>query len=73
MCRSNMRDLDRIGGAGRGVELWRSDRRRYFRCCGRVAAGYGTLYVLVGTFHLIGCSAILLFAGKIQPFRAVTS
>jgi MFS transporter, ACS family, hexuronate transporter len=29
--------------------------------------GYGTLFVLVGTFHLIGYSAILLFAGKIQP------
>ncbi len=32
--------------------------------------GYGTLFVLVGTFHLIGYSAILLFAGKIQPLRA---
>jgi ACS family hexuronate transporter-like MFS transporter len=32
--------------------------------------GYGTLFVLVGTFHLIGFSAILLFAGKIQPLRA---
>jgi ACS family hexuronate transporter-like MFS transporter len=29
--------------------------------------GYGTLFVLVGTFHLIGYSAILLFAGKIEP------
>ena len=32
--------------------------------------GYGTLFVLVGTFHLIGYTAILLFAGKIQPLRA---
>jgi ACS family hexuronate transporter-like MFS transporter len=32
--------------------------------------GYGTLFVLVGTFHLIGYSAILLYAGKIQPLRA---
>ena len=32
--------------------------------------GYGTLFVLVGTFHLIGYSAILLFDGKIQPLRA---
>ena len=31
--------------------------------------GYGTLFVLVGTFHLIGYSAILLFAGKIQSLR----
>ena len=26
--------------------------------------GYGTLFVLVGTFHLIGFLAIVLFAGK---------
>jgi MFS transporter, ACS family, hexuronate transporter len=32
--------------------------------------GYGTLFVLVGTFHLIGFLAIVLFAGKIQPLRA---
>jgi ACS family hexuronate transporter-like MFS transporter len=32
--------------------------------------GYGTLFVLVGTFHLIGYTTILLFAGKIQPLRA---
>ena len=32
--------------------------------------GYGTLFVLVGTFHLIGYSAILLFAGKIKPLCA---
>jgi ACS family hexuronate transporter-like MFS transporter len=31
--------------------------------------GYGTLFVLVGTFHLIGFLAIVLFAGKIQPLR----
>ena len=31
--------------------------------------GYGTLFVLVGTFHLIGFLAILLFAGKIEPLR----
>jgi ACS family hexuronate transporter-like MFS transporter len=29
--------------------------------------GYGTLFVLVGTFHLIGFLAIILFAGRIQP------
>jgi ACS family hexuronate transporter-like MFS transporter len=32
--------------------------------------GYGTLFVLVGTFHLIGYTAILLFTGTIQPLRA---
>jgi ACS family hexuronate transporter-like MFS transporter len=32
--------------------------------------GYGTLFVLVGTFHLIGFLAILLFAGRIQPLRS---
>jgi MFS transporter, ACS family, hexuronate transporter len=31
---------------------------------------YGTLFALVGTFHLIGFLAIVLFAGKIQPLRA---
>jgi len=30
---------------------------------------YGTLFVLVGTFHLIGFLAIVLFAGRIQPLR----
>ena len=30
---------------------------------------YGTLFVLVGTFHLIGFLAILLFVGRIQPLR----
>ena len=32
--------------------------------------GYGTLFVLVGTFHLIGFLAILLLGGKIQPLRS---
>jgi MFS transporter, ACS family, hexuronate transporter len=32
--------------------------------------GYGTLFLLVGTFHLIGFLAILLFAGRIQPLRS---
>ena len=31
--------------------------------------GYGTLFVLVGTFHLIGFLAIMLFAGRIHPLR----
>jgi len=31
--------------------------------------GYGTLFFLVGTFHIIGFLAILLFAEKIQPLR----
>ena len=31
---------------------------------------YGALFVLVGTFHLIGFLAIILFGGKIQPLRA---
>ena len=29
--------------------------------------GYGTLFTLVGSFHLIGFAAIVLFGGKIQP------
>ena len=33
--------------------------------------GYGTLFVLVGTFHLVGFLAILLFAGRIQPLRSI--
>ena len=33
-------------------------------------SGYGTLFVLVGTFHLIGFLAILLFGGRIQPLRS---
>lgn len=32
--------------------------------------GYGTLFVLVGTFHLIGFLAIMLFGGRIQPLRS---
>lgn len=32
--------------------------------------GYGTLFVLVGTFHLFGFFAILLLGGKIQPLRS---
>lgn len=32
--------------------------------------GYGTLFFLVGTFHLIGFFAILLFAGTIHPLRS---
>jgi ACS family hexuronate transporter-like MFS transporter len=31
---------------------------------------YATLFVLVGTFHLIGFLAIFLFAGRIQPLSA---
>jgi ACS family hexuronate transporter-like MFS transporter len=31
---------------------------------------YGGLFVAVGTFHLVGFAAILLRAGRIQPFRA---
>jgi ACS family hexuronate transporter-like MFS transporter len=31
---------------------------------------YGVLFVIVGTFHLIGFTAIALFAGRIQPLRA---
>jgi ACS family hexuronate transporter-like MFS transporter len=32
--------------------------------------GYGTLFVLVGTFHLIGYAAIVLFGGKIEALGA---
>jgi ACS family hexuronate transporter-like MFS transporter len=32
--------------------------------------GYGTLFVLAGSFHLIGFLAILLFGGPIQPLRS---
>ncbi len=32
--------------------------------------GYGTLFVLVGTFHLVGFLAILLLGGEIQPLRS---
>jgi len=34
--------------------------------------GYGTLFVLIGTFHLIGFAAVLLFAGKIEPLTTRT-
>ena len=30
---------------------------------------YATIFIFVGTFHLIGFLAILAFAGKIRPFR----
>jgi ACS family hexuronate transporter-like MFS transporter len=29
--------------------------------------GYGSLFLIVGTFHLVGFFAILLFQGKVQP------
>jgi Sugar phosphate permease len=32
--------------------------------------GYGTLFYIVGTFHIIGFLAILFLEGKIQPLRA---
>ena len=32
--------------------------------------GYELLFVLVGTFHLIGFLAIVLFGGRIQPLRS---
>jgi ACS family hexuronate transporter-like MFS transporter len=32
---------------------------------------YGELFVAVGTFHLIGFAAIVLRAGRLQPFRAI--
>jgi len=31
---------------------------------------YGTLFVIVGTFHLVGFLALVLFGGRIQPLRA---
>jgi ACS family hexuronate transporter-like MFS transporter len=31
--------------------------------------GYGALFMIVGTFHLIGFVAILLFAGSVQPLE----
>jgi ACS family hexuronate transporter-like MFS transporter len=30
---------------------------------------YGMLFVVVGTFHLIGLFIIILFGGRIQPLR----
>jgi MFS transporter, ACS family, aldohexuronate transporter len=32
--------------------------------------GYRTLFTLIGTFHLIGFFAMMLFAGKIEPLRS---
>ncbi len=32
---------------------------------------YGALFVLIGTFHLVGFCAIMLRAGRIQPIRAI--
>jgi MFS transporter, ACS family, hexuronate transporter len=32
--------------------------------------GYGTLFYIVGTFHIVGFLAIFLFEGKVQPLRA---
>lgn len=32
--------------------------------------GYGTLFVVVGTFHLIGFLAIFFFGGTIQPLKS---
>jgi ACS family hexuronate transporter-like MFS transporter len=31
--------------------------------------GYGTLFFIVGTFHLIGFLAILLFGGRVHPLK----
>jgi ACS family hexuronate transporter-like MFS transporter len=30
---------------------------------------YGVLFVLVGTFHLVGFTAVAFFGGRIQPLR----
>jgi ACS family hexuronate transporter-like MFS transporter len=35
--------------------------------------GYGFLFVIVGTFHLIGFLTILLLGGRIQPYRNAES
>ncbi|MEO6805400.1 MAG: MFS transporter [Edaphobacter sp.] len=32
--------------------------------------GYGTLFLIVGTFHLIGFLAILLLGGRVHPLKA---
>jgi ACS family hexuronate transporter-like MFS transporter len=32
--------------------------------------GYGTLFLIVGTFHVIGFLAILLLGGKLHPLKA---
>jgi MFS transporter, ACS family, hexuronate transporter len=31
---------------------------------------YATIFILIGSFHLIGFLAILFFAGEIRPLRA---
>ena len=31
--------------------------------------GYGTLFIIVGTFHLIGFVAILLLGGRVEPLK----
>jgi len=31
--------------------------------------GYGTLFIIVGTFHLIGFVAILLLGAKVEPLK----
>jgi len=31
--------------------------------------GYGTLFIIVGTFHLIGFMAILLLGGRVEPLK----
>jgi ACS family hexuronate transporter-like MFS transporter len=31
--------------------------------------GYGALFFIVGTFHLIGFLAILLLGGRVQPLK----
>ncbi|MCU1320871.1 MAG: sugar phosphate permease [Acidobacteriaceae bacterium] len=31
--------------------------------------GYGTLFIIVGTFHIIGFLAILLLGGRVQPLK----
>lgn len=37
----------------------------------QVGFTYATIFIFVGSFHLIGFLAILAFAGKIRPLRAV--
>ncbi len=32
--------------------------------------GYGTLFIMIGTFHLIGFIVIVIFGGTIQPLRS---
>ena len=59
------------GLVGFGGGDWRSDLRR--SSPGFLLGhgfGYGTLFVVVGTFHLIGFAAILLLGGRVQPLQA---